>query len=174
MAIIREETPKDTADIRRVNKRAFSQPNEADLVDALRRRGAVALSLVAIKDSRIVGHILFSPVTIEPGTIESLGSSFTAIALGPMAVLPEYQNQGIGSQLVETGLKMCRKAGHQVVIVLGHPNYYPRFGFVPAKSLGIRCPFDVPNEVFMVKKLVENFTGTPNGLVKYQPEFMEV
>ncbi|MDA0734233.1 MAG: N-acetyltransferase [Chloroflexi bacterium] len=169
MSIIREETPEDAADIRRVNERAFGQPNEADLVDALRRRGAVTLSLVATEDSRIVGHILFSPVTIE-----SAGAGSPAIALGPMAVLPEYQNRGIGSQLVEAGLKMCRDAGHKLVIVLGHPNFYPRFGFIPAKSLGITCPFDVPDEVFMVKVLVESSSIVPSGAVKYQPEFMEV
>lgn len=169
MIIIREETPEDVADIRRVNEQAFGQPNESNLVDALRHRGMVALSLVAIEDKQVVGHILFTPVIVESGS-----SGTSIVAIGPMAVLPEYQNQGIGSQLVEAGLQICRDAGHQLVIVLGHPNYYPRFGFKPARSIGLRCQFDVPDEVFMVKELVEYFAGVPDGLVKYQPEFMTV
>ena len=92
---------------------------EANLVDALRGRVAFTLSLVAVEDDRIVGHILSTPVTIESGS-----ASRTALALGPMAVLPAYQNRGIGSQLVEAGLESCKEAGHHLVFVLGHPNYY--------------------------------------------------
>jgi putative acetyltransferase len=166
MSFIRAEEQGDTADIRRVNQRAFGQPDEANLVDALRLRGAITLSLIAIEDQSVVGHILFTPAIIEAGS-----SSCPAIALGPMAVLPEFQNRGIGAQLVETGLKMCRDAGHQLVIVLGHPQYYPRFGFQPARSLGIRCPFEVPDDAFMVRVLGAIPMDFPGGMVKYQPEF---
>jgi putative acetyltransferase len=148
---------------------AFGQPKEADLVDALRRRGGVTLSLVAVRDNEVVGHILFSPVTIE-----SEGSSFEAVGLGPMVVLPVYQKRGIGSQLVRTGLEQCRRAGYEVVVVLGHAEYYPRFGFVPGKVHGIHCEFDGPDDVFMVVELHPGALDGRTGLAKYRPEFSMV
>lgn len=166
MILIRAETIKDQGDIRRVNELAFARPNEADLVDALREKAAPIVSLVATLDQKVVGHILFSPVTIE-----SEESAFTAMGLAPMAVLQEYQNQGIGSQLVRAGLKECERLGEDIVVVLGHPNYYPRFGFRPASLKGLRSEYDVPDEVFMVTELRPDALAGRQGLVKYHPEF---
>jgi putative acetyltransferase len=165
----RPEAPEDAAAIRHVEEQAFGQTNEADLVDALRRREAFTLSLVAVEGGEIVGHILFSPVTIEAGE-----SRFEALALGPMAVLPSHQRKGIGSRLVRAGLEECRRAGHNIVVVLGHPNFYPRFGFVPSKPFGIRWEIDVPDEVFMLAELKPGALAGRGGAVKYQPEFNDV
>src|SRR5215468_4995121 len=119
--IVRSEKPEDIPAIRVVNERAFGGAAEADLVDALRRNGKTAISLVAEDDGRVIGHILFSPVSIqsrETGEIE-----LTGVGLAPVAVVPERQNQRIGSMLVEHGLRRCREAGHLFVVVLGHPDY---------------------------------------------------
>lgn len=169
MPTIRLEKPEDFVSVRNVNERAFEQPQEADLVDALRRRGAVSLSLVAVLDDDIVGHILFSPVAVE-----SSGSSFEAVAIGPMAVIPSHQNKGIGSSLVRKGLEQCSRDGHEVVVVLGHPEFYPRFGFETAISYGVKCEFEVPDEAFMIIELKKGALSGRGGIVIYQPEFKEV
>jgi len=169
MVAILHERPEDANAIRFVLEEAFGQSIEADLVDALRRRGALTLSLVALRENEVVGHIVFSPVTIE-----SAESSFDAIGLGPMAVLPPYQRKGIGSQLVRIGLEQCRQAGHEIVVVLGHPDFYGRFGFVSTKHRGIYCEFDVPDDVFMVMELRQGALAGRGGLVKYQPDFKSV
>ena len=166
MSVIRRETPEDIADIRQVNEQAFGQKEEADIVDALRNRGAVTLSLVAVEGNSIIGHILFSPVTVE-----SESSSFGAVALAPMAVLPEYQGKGIGSHLVRAGLEECRNLGHEIVVLVGHPDYYPRFGFVPARPKGIECEFEAPDEAWMILELREGALAGRRGTVKFQPEF---
>jgi len=163
---IRLEEIEDQKDIRRVNELAFGQPMEADLVDALRTNARPHISLVAIVEGRIVGHIFFSPVSIE-----SESGIFTAMGLAPMSVLPEFQNQGIGSRLVDEGLKKCRKLGHSIVVVLGHPDYYPRFGFIPAHRKGLRSEYDVPDDTFMVLELNENALAGRGGLVRYHSEF---
>ncbi|HRQ41638.1 MAG TPA: N-acetyltransferase [Chloroflexota bacterium] len=170
MIKIRQELPEDMEAIWKVNEAAFGRPAEAGLVEALRRRGVVTLSLVAEWEGDVVGHILFSPVTI---TNES-GGVVTAVALGPMAVSPNCQRQGIGSQLVQTGLDMLRQAGHEMVIVLGHPDFYPRFGFAPASQSGIRWEVEVPDEVFMVMALQPGALEGVTGIVRYQPEFSAV
>ena len=166
MIFIRHERSGDAHAIRFVLEEAFGQSIEADLVDALRRRGALTLSLVALREDEVVGHIVFSPVTIE-----SAESNFDAIGLGPMAVLPLYQGKGIGSQLVRIGLEQCRQAGHEIVVVLGYPDFYGRFGFVPTRHRGLHCEFDVPDGVFMVMELRQGALAGRGGLVKYQPEF---
>ena len=166
MIIVRSETTEDHADIHHVIAQAFGQPNEADLVDALRTNATPFISLVATIDEQVVGHISFTPVSIESET-----GIFTGIGLAPMAVLPKYQNQGIGSRLVREGLKECQRLGQHIVVVLGHPNYYPRFGFAPASSKGLRSEYDVPDEVFMVMELNEGALQGRRGLVKYHPEF---
>jgi putative acetyltransferase len=168
MLTFRQETLKDIDSIRYVNEQAFEQKGEAELIDKLRNRNVVTLSLVAVQDEQIVGHILFSPVTVE-----SENSSFEAITLAPMAVLPEYQRQGIGSQLVQVGLKECYQLGHEVVVVVGHPDYYPRFGFVLGKTKGIGCEFEVPDEAWMILELREGALAGRKGTVKFQPEFQE-
>jgi putative acetyltransferase len=167
--VIRAETPQDRESVHRVNELAFGTPSEANLVDALREKARPYISLVAIDEDQVVGHIFFSPVTIESGS-----GAFTAMGLGPMAVLPEYQRQGIGTLLVREGLEECRRIGHEVVVVLGHPEYYPRFGFVRASSKGLRSEYDVADDVFMVAELTPGALMGRSGLVKYHPEFGRV
>jgi putative acetyltransferase len=169
MIIIREEAPEDRQAVRRVNELAFGRTQEAELVEALRESAHPHLSLVAELDGQVVGHIFFSPVTIEDGA-----SAYGAFGLGPMAVLPEHQRRGVGSQLVRRGLEECLLRGFEVMVVLGHPEYYPRFGFEPAKAKGLTCEFPVPDEVFMVKELRAGALEGLRGLVKYHPEFGKV
>jgi putative acetyltransferase len=167
--IIRNETTQDDAAVHRVNELAFGQRVEADLVDALRENAWPFISLVAVLDGDVVGHIFFSPVSIE-----SERDVFTAMGLAPMAVLPGYQNQTIGTQLVWEGLKECLRLGYDIVVVVGHPEYYPRFGFTPASTKGLRSEYDVPDDVFMVTELRPGALGGRHGLVKYHPEFGKV
>lgn len=169
MFTIRPETPNDQAAIRHVNTLAFGQPQETDLVDALRHTEALTISLVAVQNDQIFGHIAFSPVTITSKT-----ETIDALGLAPMAVLPAFQRQGIGSQLVEAGLEACRQTNYGVVVVLGHPEYYPRWGFMPSKPHGIVWEHDVPEEVFMVKELQEGALAQTQGVVKYRAEFDHV
>lgn len=169
MIVIRHEKPGDERAVRRVNEQAFAGTEEADLVDALRPRGEVLISLVATEDRQVVGHILFTLVTVE-----SCDERWDAVGLGPMAVLPAVQRQGIGSRLVEAGLEECRRAGHDVAVVLGHPEFYPRFGFRPARPWGICWETDVPEDVFMVVELREGALGGRQGVVKFLPQFSGV
>lgn len=168
---IRPEGPDDRQAVFDVNHAAFGRENEARLVDALRQSPAFVpqLSLVAVDDSRVVGHVLFTRVTVRGAS-----QAPDALALAPMGVLPPYQKQGIGSALVRRGLENARDLGHRVVIVVGHPEYYPRFGFVPAKPLGILAPFEVPSEAFMVLELQPNALRGVQGQVEYPPEFDQV
>ena len=164
--VVRTEEPGDEASIRAVNEAAFETPTEADLVDRLREQARPFISLVAVRADEIVGHILFTPVTVT-----SADSSYQAIGLAPMAVLPRQQRRGVGSRLVEAGLAACREAGLEVVVVLGHPEYYPRFGFEPASRRGLRSEYDVPDEVFMALGLRPGALEGRGGLVQYHPEF---
>lgn len=169
MLIVRAETPEDRGGVRRVNELAFETAAEANLVDALRESGAAHVSLVAEEGGRIVGHILFSPVSVE-----SKGGDWEATGLGPMAVLPERQGRGVGSALVREGLRECLRRGREVVFVLGHADYYPRFGFRTAGPLGVTCEFPAPEEFFMVAELTPGALAGRTGLVKYRPEFRNV
>jgi len=168
---IRPERPEDREAVFDVNRLAFGQENEARLVDALRQSSAFIpeLSLVALDGSDVLGHILFTRITVE-----GRSGTHDALALAPMAVLPPFQRQGIGSALVRRGLEEARGLGHRVVIVVGHPDYYPRFGFVPGRPLGILPPFEVPSEAFMVLELQPGALLGIQGVVKYPPEFNEV
>jgi putative acetyltransferase len=166
MVEIREEQSDDHAAVRDVNDEAFGQPDEGRLVDVLRSRGGVTLSLVAVEKGKLVGHALFSPVEIV-----SDESVTPAVALGPMAVRTSCQRRGIGSSLVRHGIEELTKRGHDVVVVLGHPSYYPRFGFAPAAQFGISCEFGVPDEVFMALELRDGVLKGVSGTVKYRPEF---
>ena len=165
---IREETPGDYDAIREVEKQAFGRPAEALLVDSLREAGAVVVSLVADKESSIVGHILFSP-----GTIESGDSITNAVALGPVAILPAHQNSGLGSALIRKGMDICRDMGHTVVFLLGHRDYYPRFGFVPGSAKGIDNEFGA-GDAFMVAELIPGALDGVKGIANYRNEFNNV
>ena len=112
---------------------------------------------------------MFSPISIE-----TEAGTLSALALAPMAVHPDFQNQGIGSQLVRQGLDHCRKLGHKVVILVGHPEYYPRFGFIPAKSKRLVVPFPVPDEGFIVMELENGALDGISGMVKYPAPFEDV
>ncbi|MGH8286008.1 MAG: GNAT family N-acetyltransferase [Steroidobacteraceae bacterium] len=163
---IREELLGDVAAIRDLNKRAFGQDQEGNIVDALRSNGAVLLSLVATLNGRVVGHIMYSPL--------SVGGEVTGAALGPMAVLPEYQRQGIGSRLVEAGNRKLKDTGCPFVIVVGHANYYPRFGFRAASTHGIKCEWEVPDNVFMLLVLDQTKMLGVSGSARYRHEFSSV
>lgn len=171
MLTIRPEQPADHEQVFHVNELAFGQPDEARLVQALRRSPAFIpeLSLVAVEDDRVVGHILFSRIAVRSGT-----TAHEALALAPMAVLPARQRVGVGSSLVKRGLADARRLGHGVVILVGHPEYYPRFGFVPGEPLGIRPPFEVSPGAFMVLELQPNALAGIRGEVEYPSEFAEV
>ena len=168
MVEIRKEQPQDIPIFHQVNKRAFGQLLEADLVDRLRRNCKDLLSLVAVAGNEIVGHILFSSVTVEGEETTAQG-----MALAPMAVLPEYQKQGIGSKLVRAGIVRLASSDCAFVIVLGHADYYPRFGFEPARNYGVRCEWEVPDDAFMILVLNESVMQGISGVVRYRPEFAE-
>jgi putative acetyltransferase len=167
--IIRPERVEDIQKIRSIHVEAFDKEVEADLVEALRDSGIPLISLVAEEDGELVGHILFSPMTLEQG---SLSPSIAGLA--PMAVLPACQNKGIGSMLVKEGLVYCKNAGYAAVVVLGHPDYYPRFGFVPSISYGMTSEYDAPPEVFMAKELKEGALVNCQGMIKYHKAFSEL
>ena len=162
---IRPERPQDQDAVRTLNERAFGGREEADIVEALHRAQAVVVALVAQAGAAVVGHILFSPVEVEEANGKRL------VGLAPMAVAPNHQRRGIGSQLVREGLAHCRAAGVDGVVVLGHAEYYPRFGFVPAAQFGLRCGYDVPADVFMAIELTPDALGGVSGLVRYHDAF---
>jgi putative acetyltransferase len=164
MIEIRQEQPEDIAAVRDLNRRAFGQEQEGTVVDALRANGGAQLSLVAVDEGRVVGHILYSPLQI--GQVE--GS-----ALGPMAVDPEVQRHGIGTALVEAGNARLREHGCPFVVVVGHAEFYRRFGFTPARPLGITCEWEVPDEVFMILVLDETTMSGVTGKAAYRREFSE-
>lgn len=169
MISIREERPKDIPAIKKINELAFGQPQEANIVDKLRRSCDGLLSLVAVVGDDIVGHILFSPVEVECNHVIIRG-----MGLAPMAVLPEWQRQGIGSALVQHGLAILRERLCPFVIVLGHPEYYPRFGFTPASAYGLKSQWDnIPDEAFMLLVFSQDAMRNVHGVVKYRDEFNE-
>lgn len=168
---LRPETINDYAGIKNINDLAFGQADEGLLIEKLRLNPDFIdkLSIVAEFKDKIVGHILFFPIKIQDGS-----KKHESLALAPMAVLPDFQNKGIGGQLVIKGLEIAKELGFKSVIVLGHKDYYPKFGFLPASIWGIKAPFDVPDEVFMAIELVGDGLKDVSGLVGYPKEFEEV
>jgi len=166
---IRKEEEKDNKRVYEVNRLAFQQENESKLIEKIRKgeNFVPELSLVAEIDDEIVGHILFSKINIIGDAI------FESLALAPMAVIPEFQKQGIGGKLIKKGIEKAKELGFDSIIVLGHKEYYPKFGFQKASKWGIKCPFDVPDEVFMAIELANKALENKAGTVKYPKEFME-
>lgn len=171
--IIRPENRNDFTDIRKLNVLAFDNgENEASLVELIRESEhfVTGLSLVAAKDDgEIIGHILFSVIHLvtDQGIVPTLG-------LAPMSVKPDYQNSGVGTALVNEGIHACKELGYEHVFVLGHPNFYPRFGFMPTSIFGIVPPFPVPEEVFMVLELTKGSLTGLQGKIEYPPAFNAV
>jgi putative acetyltransferase len=162
---IRTERLTDIPGIRAVNLKAFETSAEADLVDALREQAQPVVSLVADDRGVILGHILFSPVTPLPHP------ELHIMGLAPMAVMPESQRNGVGSALVREGLERCRGLDVAVVLVLGHAEYYPRFGFLPASRFGLTSEYDVPDDVFMAVELRQGVLQGKAGMIRYHSAF---
>ena len=163
---VRRERPADIAAVRRVNLAAFEGPAEAEIVDRVRRAGGAQLSLVAEVGGELVGHILFSEVTVGEG------DGARGMGLAPMAVLPDHQNRGVGSALVRAGLERLRAGGCPFVVVLGHPAYYPRFGFAPASRRGVACDYEgVPDDAFLILELAAGGLDGVSGTARYRREF---
>lgn len=176
--ITRAETEADVPGVREVEVAAFPTPEEADLVDALRASSAwlPGLSIVsadAAEPTRVVGHALLTRchVSASPHPVDDVDDAAEpALALAPCAVLPEHQRSGAGSAAIEAALVAAREQGERLVLVLGHPEYYPRFGFVPASRYGIRAPMDVPDEAMMALPL-DDARPIPGGVIHYPPPF---
>lgn len=165
---IRDEATADKAEVYRINYEAFGRREEAELVESLRATTRSLVSLVAVAEESPVGHILFTPVEVSTESDDVL-----AMGMGPVAVLPELQRKGIGSRLIEAGLDRCRKEGKSVVFVLGHPDYYPRFGFRPASEWGLYYKNHDFDPYFFVLKLLPVSTSRLSGEVRYLPAFDE-
>jgi len=169
--IIRQELKEDLARIKEINDLSFEQEDESKLVDKLRQKDQFIpeLSLVAETDETVAGHIFFYPVKIS-----SPNQKHTTLSLGPMSVLPQHQKKGIGRKLIKEGLKRAKDLEFRSVIVVGHPEYYPKFGFTKASRWSIKVPFEVPDEVFMALEIVEGELKDKPGIIEYPAEFMEV
>lgn len=169
--IIRPEEERDHDAVAQVITSAFARADEARLVEALRREPDFIprLSLVADEGGAVTGHLLFTAAPI-------VGDArvWPALALAPLSVRPAWQRKGVGSQLMRHGLDECRRLGHQLVVVLGHAAYYPRFGFTSAQAAGIEAPFPVRNESFMALELVPGAFDGVKGTIRYAPPFAAV
>ena len=164
---IRTARPEDNAAIQEVHARAFGGPVEAQLVHVITERKKAIIALVAVNGGKVVGHILFSVVTIAHSP-----DTFSAVGLAPVAVLPDFQRQGIGSKLICEGLERSKHAGYDAVVVLGDPAYYSRFGFLRAADFGLQNEYGAHDE-FMVLPLHDGALEAVRGMVKYLPEFKE-
>lgn len=169
--VITEEQPEDVKGVRQVNLAAFNGGGEAAVVEQLRETCPTYISLVAKMDQEVVGHILFTPVRI----IQNEGWSVAGVGLAPLAVLPAYQRQGIGAALCIAGVDLIESAGYPFIVVLGHPYYYPRFGFEQASTYGISCAYEgVPNEAFMIRMIDAVTMKGVSGVAYYRQEFDSV
>jgi len=165
---IRAEEEKDWPAVYSLNKSSFETVSEADLVDLLRAQVSAVISLVAEVDQEVVGHIMFTPVSLSGFPASSI------MGLAPMAVSSNKRSLGIGSALVRKGMEECRKLGIGAVVVLGHSGYYPRFGFKPASLFSIQCEYDVPEEMFMAVEVEPSYLSEKYGVVKYHELFAGV
>ncbi|AFS78215.1 acetyltransferase, GNAT family [Gottschalkia acidurici 9a] len=173
--IIRQEEERDYSSVKYVVEKAFENAEYSDhkeqlLVERLRKSDAFIpeLSLIAELNKEIIGHAMLTKLIIRNGKNE-----YESLALAPVSVLSQYQNIGIGSKLINESLKVAKQIGFKSVIVLGHEKYYPRFGFMPARTWGIKCPFEVPNESFMALELERDSLSDVDGTVIYPNEFFE-
>ncbi len=165
---VRPETEAERSAVFDLNVAAFPSPAEAKLVDSLRRSAEPYISLVATNGPDIVGHIMFTPVTLDAF------SELKLMGLAPMAVSPALQRSGIGTMLVNAGLEQCRERGIGAITVLGHAEYYPRFGFRPASEWGIECEYDVPDDVFMLLELSPGYLKDCKGTIRFHAAFADV
>ncbi len=173
---VRTEQPQDYSEVSDLIQKAFeSDPHsdhiEAQLVEALRKpeNFIPELSIVAEVDGKVVGHVLLTPVKIK-----NKDNEWDSLALAPISVLPVYQNQGIGSQLIKEAHSRARKIGYKSIVLIGHENYYLKFGYLRAEKYGIRFPFDVPAENAFAIELTEGALNEVNGTVVYPSEFQAV
>ena len=173
--IIREELTKDYNEVEEVIEKSFRTAEftvneEHNLVKRLRKSNEFIkeLSLVAEDNNRIIGHILLTKASIRDNNkiIETL-------ALAPLSVLPGYQNCGIGKALTNKAIELARKLGYKSIVVLGHENYYPKFGFKKASMYGVKAPFEVPDEAYMILELIPNALNGVSGVVEYSKAFFE-
>ncbi len=165
---VRPETAEDLPAIRAVEEAAFGRAAEADLVDLCREGAKVSLSLVAVEAGRVVGHILFTPVRLDPPH-----PGWNGLGIGPVAVLPELQRSGIGSRLMSIGMEMCRRQGVDFLVLLGAPAYYCRFGFIPGREFGLTSDYGDGDE-FQARELSPGVLRAAKACVKYVAEFEEV
>ena len=170
---IQQEQQSDKQAVHSINTIAFGSQGEADLVDSLREQASPVVSLVAQKNELIIGHIMFSPVSL------SSHPNMVVMGLAPMAVLPEYQRTGVGSALIYAGIEACKELGAAALVVLGHPAYYPKFGFVPSSAYGIVSQYDVPEDVFMVLELDQGALAVgaeaeKTGTISYHRAFSDL
>ena len=165
--VVRKEELQDRQAVRSVNLAAFETAVEASLVDALRQQARPFVSLVAQDGADVVGHIMFSPVSLASH------AELHLMGLAPMAVMPTHQRKGVGSALVRAGIERCRELGVGAVVVLGHPGYYPRFGFQPSVRFGIASEYDAPPEAFMVLELQPGYLSGASGTVKFHAAFQD-
>ena len=163
--LVRAETAADYPLVADLTRSAFDNNAEVVLIERLRQTCDGYLSLVAEQRGQLVGHIMFSPVTLGKH------SKIKLMALAPMAVSDVLHHQGIGSALVRSGLELCRKHGISAVVVLGHPGYYPRFGFTPARGFNISSPWQVPDNTFMLLELMPGALKGLSGQVQYHSAF---
>ena len=175
MITIREEEIKDYEEVEKVIEESFktaefTDNDEHNLVRRLRKSNEFIkeLSLIAEDNNKIVGHILLTKAFIKNNNREC-----ETLALAPLAVLPDYQNRGIGKSLINMSIEKAREMGYKSIVVLGHENYYPKFGFKKTSDYGIKAPFDVPDEAYMILELIPNALNGVNGVVEYSKDFFE-
>jgi putative acetyltransferase len=166
MLEIRSEQPADAEGIRALNRLAFDGEAEAKLVDLLRERGRNIVSLVAVEGEQVIGQVLFTEVHVTPAVL------YKGVGLAPMAVLPSHQNRGIGTELGRKGLARCRDLGYDFAVVLGHPDYYPRFGFKKASDFGLDNDYNA-DDAYMALEFKPGVLGSFQGVVHYVSEFAE-